>query len=741
MRPRAKSRRKPAEATLFDPDTLAPAPDLDTELASLSGPSLSKLKPTTLAELKQIHGLTVLRIDAIEDRREQVNFADIFFTRRQSGYSGTVLRKGTGRGKSIDGLIAASADLSQDGRVLIITSRNMLVQQFAEYARSVFDLDANAIVEHSNAKIPISNRAALHKDPNARLVVATGETIRNDLKTAHLDPRDYSLLIIDEALHNTVGDYAYVPVLAAFKAAGVPFLALDATPANTRAQLESLGRSYGLNPATDFFNVSGDTDYHPEVITVPASPQVTSADWKITSQIARAAAAMARPSTLDIYADRVAGMTLFYAIRDALIESLTAAVAQIPLREFVCPDLTKTAVRFETCCRNALAGVFHGHAPTGLLNKITGQLDQSRLEAFIVDDQQSEYAKIDHPNARNIVGQAATEFANSMRLRLLQVEAALNPSTDDFGDLVGDSTQARIGPMRGLCVEINKCLSLPGLKLSHEGKFVRRFACEILTSFGAITFLTQYSEKHHDYTSRLTAQKQVRLFEAAIYGPDSDLLKTARQLAENSEFTDLLRSRAPVNKTGLKFPELLSQAQLQELHRGKLVTPKEWQMYDLIKQELRENPNARILVFADQVSAAAQLADAITLWSNSESAHSIIEAPINAHYICGTSGMTERTREQRKQQFKSGELQVLIITSVAIEGAHFEGADTLISISHLSNPGKLTQLMGRAGHGKNDARIYQLVAASSPDAARLQRAATRLHAAQDSLELMRQVGR
>ena len=744
MRSRSQKQRPANEATLFDPVTFEPSFEQTAVLSSLSNTA----RPTTLVQLKERYGLSVLKLASIQDRPEQVSFANIFFTRREQGHQGTVLRKGTGRGKSFDGLIVAASELSGAGRVLIITSRNMLVQQFSEYARTIFDLEPNSIVEHSNAKIPTDRRAAMHCDRAIKLVVSTGETIRNDLAKNQLNPKDYSLLIIDEALHNTVGDYAYVPVLSAFRKAGVAFLALDATPANTREQLQALGQIYSLNPATDFFNVGGDTQFQPTVIEVAASTQVTKAAWRIAAQVADAAGAMVRPSTEEIQAERQAGMALFYALRDAILLSLSNRVAQLALSEFIGRDLASTKAQFEICCKSLLADVYHGHPPAGLLHNLSEQIDQQIFSDLSDQLERAPRSKLDNKTTRSIVGQAACGFANSMRLRMLKVDAALNPLVDNFDDIIGDSTQNLIGPMRGVCVEINKCLAVPGLALSHQGKYIRRFTCEAgelarfheqLTSYGAITFLTEYIEKRRDFAARSVGQKPQRAFEAAIYRSTSRLYAAARELAEGSAFADFFSSQSNLHEPASTFSTRISQAQLHELYKGKLVTPKEWQMYDLIKQELYQNPNARILVFADQISAAAQYADAITLWSHSEHANGILTQPINAHFISGSGSMSARVRQQRKRQFESGELQVLVITSVAIEGAHFEGAETLIEMSHLSNPGKLNQLMGRAGHDKNAAKILQIVAATSPDAPRLERASARLHAAESTLELMKQI--
>lgn len=744
MRTHGKRKNPAKEPSLFDLENLDPA----AALAELTGPQAREFAPSTLSELKSTYGLDVLDVSNLEDRPEQVKFAHIFFARTEQGMIGAVLRKGTGRGKSFDALIVAARELSHQQRVLIVTSRNMLVRQFAEYARAIFQIDPENVVEHSNARIAVSKRAALHTDKNARLVVATGETIRNDLANGDLDLSNYSLIILDEALHNTVGDYAYVSILTAVHKAKIAFLALDATPANTKEELSALGKRYQLDPASDFFNVKGDTDYHPIPVRVAASKQVSQAAWNIAAQIATTASTLARPSTESTYLERTPAMVLFYAIRDAAVQTLTQPISQIKLKDCLRQDFSSTQIAFKNCAKGVISDAYRGHAPSGILGKLVKTIDHDRFQELVMTLARAPEAKIGSEMARLIVGQAACDFAKSVQARLLMIETALNPKADNFGDLIQESTQSVIGPMRGLSVEIGKCLSIGGLALADEGKFIRRFACEAgelaryheeLTSYGAIYFLYKYALKLNDYRDRLKRGAHVRGFEAALYSPESALLATAQKLASGSAFAELLSVSGSSNAKLAPFKERLNQAQLEELYKGKLVTPKEWKTFNLIAQELAHNPNSRILVFIDQVDAAAQYAEAIELWSHDAVSSAELNKPILTQHISGTGSMGKNMREQRKAQFERGEIQVLVITSVAIEGAHFEGANVLIALSHLSNPGKLKQLMGRAGHGKDEATIYQIVAESSPDSRRLERAAERMQAAEDTLDLMAQV--
>ncbi len=64
-----------------------------------------------------------------------------------------------------------------------------------------------------------------------RVVYCTPQTVENDLRKGRLDPRDVSLLVVDEA-HRASGDYAYCGVVRYMMSRNPHFrvLALTATP-------------------------------------------------------------------------------------------------------------------------------------------------------------------------------------------------------------------------------------------------------------------------------------------------------------------------------------------------------------------------------------------------------------------------------------------------------------------------------------------------------------------------------
>lgn len=725
-------------ARLFDPDTFEPSVDAQTALSRLVGPAINKPFPASLEQLKQTHALTVLDVTAVQQRAEQIKFAHLFFTRLEQGKLGTVLRKGTGRGKSFDALIIAAKPVSENGRVLIVTSRNMLVRQFAEYARSIFNIDPDSVVEHSNSRIAVNARQHLHTNSSTRVVIATGETIRNDLQSGNLNPNDYDLMILDEGPHNTVGNYAYVPIVNSFRSAAVPFLALDATPANSTADLKRVAAIYGLDVYKDFFNVKGDTKYHPIPVRVDASKQVQTTAWKIAECIANCTDALTRPSTRANFLERTAGMTLFYAIRDSVYALLQEPLTQLKLREFIKSDLDNSVEQLKLLLRNKIDHLFQRHPPANLANTVAKFLSLELFEELKIENERSGNATLTPQIAKHFAANTAYAVAKSLQTRLLMVHSILHPQLDNFSDLAGDSSQSVVGPMRGLSVEINKYLNLKGLNLTTEGKFIRRFTSEAgelsryhedLTSYGAIFFLCEYTRKFLSFYARSKAGAATRMYESALYAPKSKMHQLASTLASGSAFESLL-----ANPEILKSSEIenkINVARSYEIERGTLLTPKELKLYELIKSQLEEEPTKGILVFINQVNAASQFVETIQTLARKD-AHLIDGVGrISANYVSGSGSMNSKMRQANKQQFEEGKVHVQVITSVAIEGAHYENADTLIAVSQLSNPGQLKQLMGRAGHGKSEGTIYQILAHSSPDERRLTRALERIKSAEE----------
>ena len=75
----------------------------------------------------------------------------------------------------------------------------------------------------------------------SKIICATPQTVESDLIKRYLDPRDFSLVIFDEA-HRAVGDYAYTWLADKFCDSS-QILAMSASPASTKERLNEIQKN------------------------------------------------------------------------------------------------------------------------------------------------------------------------------------------------------------------------------------------------------------------------------------------------------------------------------------------------------------------------------------------------------------------------------------------------------------------------------------------------------------------
>lgn len=114
----------------------------------------------------------------------------------------------TGLGKTFILVLVAAfrLQLYEDGFVLILAPTRPLVLQHSSTFRDVLTLEEDEIVAVSGQERPAS-RSKIYSD--AKVVIATPQTIQNDIISGNLRLENCVLLGVDEA-HRAVGDYAYV---------------------------------------------------------------------------------------------------------------------------------------------------------------------------------------------------------------------------------------------------------------------------------------------------------------------------------------------------------------------------------------------------------------------------------------------------------------------------------------------------------------------------------------------------
>jgi ERCC4-related helicase len=178
----------------------------------------------------------LLRKNSVESRAYQTNISQASLNRN------TLVILPTALGKTIISLHVCMNILYnyRDRRVLIMAPTRPLVTQHMNSFFSALKLLEDQTAEVTGRIAPHVRRAVWNK-PEIRLVFATPEVVKNDIKEDRLSLNDFTLLVFDEA-HRAVKDYAYTFIADMYvKQSIYPLiLALTASPGSNRQRIQEI---------------------------------------------------------------------------------------------------------------------------------------------------------------------------------------------------------------------------------------------------------------------------------------------------------------------------------------------------------------------------------------------------------------------------------------------------------------------------------------------------------------------
>ncbi|ASJ15611.1 DEAD/DEAH box helicase [Thermococcus chitonophagus] len=151
----------------------------------------------------------------------------------------------TGLGKTIIAMMIADYRLSKyGGKVLMLAPTKPLVLQHAETFRKFFNLPHDKIVALTGEISPSERQRAWAR---AKVIVATPQTIENDLLVGRISLEDVVLLVFDEA-HRAVGNYAYVYIAKEYReqARNPLVIGLTASPGSTPEKIMEVLNNLGI---------------------------------------------------------------------------------------------------------------------------------------------------------------------------------------------------------------------------------------------------------------------------------------------------------------------------------------------------------------------------------------------------------------------------------------------------------------------------------------------------------------
>jgi len=154
----------------------------------------------------------------------------------------------TGTGKTIIAILHVAYLLQNNAFpegsnkfILILAPTKPLINQHVKSLRSFLKIPKNEIVELSGAISPDKRK---HIIKNAKIIVATPQTIRNDIIHNHIDTKNCILTYFDEA-HRARGEYDYVHIADIIQKYNPDsrFIALTASPGTNKDSILEICRN------------------------------------------------------------------------------------------------------------------------------------------------------------------------------------------------------------------------------------------------------------------------------------------------------------------------------------------------------------------------------------------------------------------------------------------------------------------------------------------------------------------
>ncbi len=197
----------------------------------------------------------IINTEHLEAREYQINIAKTVYSGRN-----TLVVLPTGLGKTLIGIMAIAKTLYLGNRAIILAPTKPLSEQHYSSLLKLLKLNS-AEVSILTGSMRINDRKTA--EANAKVIVATPQTIANDLKSGRFSLDDFGLIIFDEC-HKAVGRYAYTFVADEGKLKGVQLVGLTASPGSDRRKISALIETLGIENIE--IRVSSDPDVAPYVM-------------------------------------------------------------------------------------------------------------------------------------------------------------------------------------------------------------------------------------------------------------------------------------------------------------------------------------------------------------------------------------------------------------------------------------------------------------------------------------------
>ncbi len=198
---------------------------------------------------------SLVNTGTMEPRAYQLNIIKSVFRG-----SNTLVILPTGLGKTLIAIFAIAKALYEGRKALILAPTKPLSEQHYDSLGKMLNVDPNYLVLLTGSSI---GKKRKEMEKAARVVVATPQTIANDLKAGRMSLDEYGIVVFDEC-HKAVGRYAYTYVANECNESGIQIVGLTASPGSGSAKIKALVNTLGIRNIE--IRVSNDSDVAPYVM-------------------------------------------------------------------------------------------------------------------------------------------------------------------------------------------------------------------------------------------------------------------------------------------------------------------------------------------------------------------------------------------------------------------------------------------------------------------------------------------
>lgn len=181
--------------------------------------------------------LRFLNLEGIEFREYQYNIIKSIIT-----HGNTLVVIPTGLGKTLIGAAIIADALSKNGKAIFLAPTKPLAEQHYSVLTGMLNLGNDEILLLLGSTAKEKRRIM---EGTAKVIIATPQTVANDMKGGYLSLNDFKAVIFDEC-HRAVGRYAYTYIANECNLKGILLVGLTASPGGKKEKIDALVESLAI---------------------------------------------------------------------------------------------------------------------------------------------------------------------------------------------------------------------------------------------------------------------------------------------------------------------------------------------------------------------------------------------------------------------------------------------------------------------------------------------------------------